>query len=58
MRSLFAMMIMMAALVVTGCGGDDTGGTGTTGTGTGTGTGTTTTDTTTDTPADGATDNP
>jgi hypothetical protein len=57
MRSLFAMMIVMAALVVTGCSGDDTG-TGTTGTGT-TGTNTTTTDTTTTTPADGAaTDNP
>jgi hypothetical protein len=56
MRSLFAMLIM-AALAVTGCAGDDTK----TGTGTGTGTGTTgtaTTDTTT-TPADGAaTENP
>jgi hypothetical protein len=52
------MLIMMAALVVTGCGGDDAG----TGTGTGTsGTGandTTTTDGTA-APADGAaTDNP
>ncbi len=62
MRSLFAMLIMMTALVVAGCGDDD--GTTTTGTGT-TGTNTTTTDTTTTdgttttTPANGATtDNP
>lgn len=58
MRSLFAMMIMMAALVVAGCN-DDAADNGTTTTTTGTGTGTTTTDTTTDTtPANGATDNP
>jgi hypothetical protein len=54
MRSLFAMMIMMAALVVAGCNGDaaDNGTTTTTTTPPATDTDGTTT------PANGATDNP
>jgi hypothetical protein len=56
MRSLFAMLILTATLVVAGCKGEDD--TTTTTTGTGTGTDSTTTTTTTDDAANGATDNP